>query len=139
MDFRSCYFSPLKLEWLSEELQQVLDKHHIELLADTAFVRNTNAAVMYAAYNRYTHRRVICVITWDLFCIGLTHAETEAVIWHEVAHCLFGASEKEADDYAIAHSSGDVWTSAIRKVYCIGGTPYGEYAHRSVYFESDCR
>lgn len=124
---------PLELDWLSEELKKVLDEHRILLYSDSSFC-SKDASIMYAIHCRGEIIGMICMNTLDVYCIGLTHDEIEAVIWHEVAHLLFHASEKEADDYAVAHTSRAVWVSAIKKstYLTVEFTGYkGEYAHRN--------
>lgn len=86
---------------------------------------------MYATRYSDTQKPVIVLLEQDIINAGLTHAEAECLMWHEVGHIIHDMTELEADDFAVDHSGYEVWKSAVNKTYdYIRRKPTGKYAHR---------
>lgn len=91
-----------------------------------------DVSVMYVSRYTDTGKPVIVFLTGDIINAGLNHKEVECLMWHEVGHIVYDMTELEADDFAVDHSSYDVWKSAVNKTYAyINRTPSGKYEHRT--------
>ena len=120
----------VEVDWISDELRAVLKEHNIELCAEES---DSTCAMMFTCKNAATGNPVICFIVNDIIGAGLTYTEGETIIWHEVAHIIHDATEAEADDFAIKHTSYEAWKSSVIKTdKYLGKQPSGEYAHRIV-------
>ncbi len=119
-----------KLDWVGKELMKVLTKHNIDVLVSRDR-HGVNASIMYATTYVDTGKPVIVLLVEDILQAGLTHEEARCMLWHEIAHVIDGATEFEADSFAVDHTSYEVWKSAINKTYAfINKEPDGAYVHR---------
>ena len=118
-----------KLSWLSDDARKVIAEHDIKVYALPHHYESKCGFMCCGktkAGNTY-----IAMFQTDILQAKLTYAETECMIWHELGHILHDMTEIEADYFAMAHTSYEVWKSTIQKAFKVrSGTITSHYKHR---------
>ena len=120
----------VKLDAFSPHLRDVLTERGIKVF-NVKYNDSMKFAFMTVSHESDTGKPVIIMCVDDIINAQLTRDEVEAMLWHELAHIINDATEFEADDFAVDHTSYDVWKSAMNKTYeFLHCEPSGEFAHR---------